>query len=67
MKLSDVFQRFILEEIKKMDETKTTGRPKTLQNEDALNCMFRILRTGMQWREIDSNVSYATVFRRVQK
>ncbi len=41
MKLSEVFQRFILEEIKKMDETKTTDRPKTLQNEDALNGIIK--------------------------
>ena len=36
-----------------------------LGNEEALDCMFKVLRTGMQWREIESTVSYATVHRRM--
>ena len=67
MNLNFVFRNHLLSEIKTLDNKKYTGRPKTLSNEEALSIIFKVLRTGMQWREIDSSVSYATVFRRMQQ
>ena len=66
MKVSNIFKSFILEEINHLNRNKSKGRPLTLQNEEAIDCVFKVLRTGMQWREIQSSVSYATVFRRFQ-
>ena len=67
MLLSSVFKTFLLREIHASNHTKIKGRPILLQNEEALNCIFKVLRTGMQWREVQSSVSYATVFRRFQQ
>ena len=65
MKLNDVFRRLVLLELGKRKRS-TVGRPKLLSDEVALDCAFKVLRTGMQWRELDAPVSYASVFRRVQ-
>ena len=67
MLLSSVFKTFLIREIDASNRTKVKGRPIILQDEEALNCIFKVLRTGMQWREIQSSVSYATVFRRFQQ
>ena len=66
MKVSNIFKQFILEEINRLTQNKSKGRPLTLKHEEAIDCVFKVLRTGMQWREIQSSVSYATVFRRFQ-
>ena len=47
------------------DERK--GRPRALSDSEALSALFKVTRTGMQWREVDTSVSYATVFRRIQR
>ena len=65
MKLNDIFQRLVLLEVQRQTR-RTVGRPRTLSDEVALECAFKVLRTGMQWRELHAPVSYATVFRRVQ-
>jgi transposase len=65
MKLSLVFKRILLQTVDRLCPLKRTGRPRILENEEALDCMFKVLRTGMQWREIESSVSYATVHRRM--
>ena len=43
-----------------------TGRPQTLSPDVAIDHIFKLLRTGMQWRELTATVSYTTVFRRFQ-
>ena len=65
MRLSHIFERLLLQEILKMGKSRT-GRPAKLGDEEALKCVFKVLRTGMQWREIDASVSFVTVFRRFQ-
>ena len=65
MDLSKIFERLLIKEIDDLGKYKT-GRPAKLGNEEALKCIFKVLRTGMQWREIDASVSFATVFRRFQ-
>ena len=57
MKLSLVFKNIVLQTVDRLCPSKRTGRPMTLGNEEALDCMFKVLRTGMQWREIDASVS----------
>ena len=65
MKLSLVFKNILLQTVDRLCPSKRTGRPKTLGDEEALDCIFKVLRTGMQWREIEASVSYATVHRRM--
>ena len=65
MRLSHIFERLLLQEILKMGKSRT-GRPAKLGDEEALKCVFKVLRTGMQWREVDASVSFVTVFRRFQ-
>ena len=65
MRLSHIFERLLLQEILKMGKSRT-GRPAKLGDEEALKCVFQVLRTGMQWREVDASVSFVTVFRRFQ-
>ena len=40
------------------------GRPLKLADADALALLFKVLRTGMQWREVDATVCHITIFRR---
>ena len=42
-----------------------TGRPRGSSDERALKFMFLVLRSGMQWREVDCEVNYTTVLRRM--
>ena len=65
MRLSHIFERLLLKEILKMGKSRT-GRPAKLGDKEALKCVFKVLRTGMQWREVDASVSFVTVFRRFQ-
>lgn len=65
MLLAKAFERLILRHADALGGNSKRGRPRVLTNEEALSHAFRICRTGMQWREIQSCVSYATVFRRV--
>ena len=55
MKVSNIFKQFILEEINRPAQNKSKGRPLILKNEEAIDCVFKVLRTGMQWREIQLN------------
>ena len=69
MHLSEVFRNLVLQQAAALAGSKPTGRPRTLSDEDALRDIFRVLRTGMQWRELDAipgEVHYTTVFRRFQ-
>ena len=63
--LCETFQRLVLAEVRQRCPEKQIGRPKSLSDEVALTLIFKVLRTGMQWRELDSPVHYTTVFRRL--
>lgn len=65
MHLSDVFRRLILSEIESLP-TARTGRPLAIPPSVALDHIFKVLRTGMQWREVEAPVAYTTIFRRFQ-
>ena len=47
MNLSNVFKKFVLEETENLTKNKVKGRPFTLQNDEAIDCVFKVLRTGM--------------------
>lgn len=60
-----VFQRLVLKEAKRLYPDCQTGRPRVLTDETSLDLIFRVLRTGMQWRELKCEVSHTTVLRRM--
>ena len=65
MQLSKVFERIVLAEVERLPRA-PQGRPLKFSDADALEIMFKVLRTGMQWREVVAPVCYTTVFRRFQ-
>ena len=68
MILERFFKNVLLRHIENFDSRKSiAGRPRTLNNNEALDALFKLCRTGMQWREVEASVSYATVFRRAQQ
>lgn len=66
MKFSEVFKNLIVKYASQATPVYKTGRPRVLCDAQAAELIFRVARTGMQWREIDfgANCSYVTVFRR---
>ena len=65
MKLNDVFKRLVLAKANDLTPPKQVGRKRSLTNNEALDLIFKVLRTGMQWREIDSPCCFTTVYRRM--
>ena len=58
MRLSDVFQRLVLESVQSLAPPSTYGRKRVLTDGEALRHIFTILRTGKQWRELDRLVVF---------
>ena len=62
MSLSTIFRSILKAEIQSKMGLAKTGRPRKLSIDEALNCIFLLVRTGMQWRELrPENASYVTV------
>jgi transposase len=62
MSLSTIFKRILKSEIQSKMGISRTGRPRKLSIDEAINCIFLLVRTGMQWRELrPENASYVTV------
>lgn len=64
MRLSDVFERLVLDSAHVLAPASRYGRKRALSDRDALVHIFTLLRTGMQWRELNSSVHCTTVLRR---
>ena len=65
MILHDIYKRHVMRLAHERCPACIRGRPRTLGDSDALDGIFRILRTGMQWRELGGATSYATTHRRM--
>ena len=65
MQLAAVFRQLVLAEVGALPPART-GRPQTLPPGVIVDHIFKVLRTGMQWRELPTSVSYTTIFRRFQ-
>ena len=63
--LNSIFERLVLREAFARCPPARTGRPRELTDAVALQLMFRVVRTGMQWREVSTEISYTTVLRRM--
>ena len=43
-------------------------RPRQLDIDEAIDCLFKLVRTGMQWREVElASASYSTLFKHVKR
>ena len=58
VRLSDVFKRMVIQKATQLDPPSRTGRPKELSDDDAVHLMFKVCRTGMQWRELECDVCH---------
>ena len=67
--LSLRFQRYVASRIRHKFPPCKRGKPQKLIVEHALDAIFKLIRTGMQWREITSkcNSSYSTLNRHFKK
>jgi transposase len=67
MKLSEIFENVLLASASKLAPPLATGRPRLLDDATSLNCIWKLLRTGCQWRELDCHgASYMTLHRRLR-
>eukprot|EP00962_Isochrysis_galbana_P039804 scaffold14338_cov153-Isochrysis_galbana.AAC.1 len=67
MKLSDVFENLILARAQEVAPAARTGRPRALSDAQVTTLLFKLLRTGCQWRELDcGSASFMAVYRRLQ-
>ena len=63
-----LFKKKILQHIALHEATRVKRRPRVLDAADAIDCLFRVVRTGMQWSEVRSNTaSYTSVFKHTRR
>ena len=68
MRLSQTYRNTLLSLVQETFPTQRRGRPRVLDPEDALDSLFRLIRTGMQWRElVPETASYITVFKHTHR
>ena len=65
MQLAKAFERLVLARVEQLPRS-PRGRPLKLADADALAFLFKVLRTGMQWREVGATVCHTTIFRRTR-
>jgi len=67
MKLSTVFENLILASALEAAPASRTGRPRALSDSQVTTLLFKLLRTGCQWRELEcGTASFMAVYRRLQ-
>jgi len=52
MKIHIIYREMIINEINNTCPINKRGRPRKLNLESAINELFKLVRTGMQWREV---------------
>jgi hypothetical protein len=52
MRLSQTYKKTLLSLVQETFPTQRRGRPRVLDPQDALDSLFQLIRTGMQWREL---------------
>ena len=65
MILHDIYKRHVLRLARERCPACVRGRPRPLGDSEALDGIFRVLRTGIQWRELGGGTSYVTTHRRM--
>ena len=66
MKLSHIFERLILKFAQDRAAPKRTGRPRALTDTQVVGLLFKLLRTGCQWRELDCGEGLIPVTKHIQ-
>ena len=67
LKLNDIFERLVLQQASPLAPPMHTGRRRALEDKTVLLHLFKLLRTGCQWRELDcGSTSFMAVRRRLQ-
>ena len=68
MKISSIFKAELHTRIIAMYSTTCKRRPMKLDIDEGIDCLFRIVRTGMQWREIEvKSASISALFKHVHR
>ena len=68
MKISASFKSEVKNCIEELQSGTRKRRPIKLDIDEALDCLFKVIRTGMQWREVSiQSASYCTLFKHAQK
>jgi len=65
MNVNTIFERLVLREAEIRCPQASVGRPRAVNDKEAFRLMFRVLRSGMQWRELHCEVAYTTILRRM--
>ena len=55
--MHSVFKATILQAIHRHEATRLKCRPLSLDPVEAVDCLFKLVRTGMQWRELQPSVT----------
>ena len=68
MKISLLFKAELKKRIEVLYATLKKRRPLKIDIDEAIDCLFRLVRTGMQWREVEiTSVTYSSLFKHVQR
>ena len=64
MTTQNLFKKILEIEVSRLHPYSVKGRPRLLHFEEAFDSIVRVVRTGMQWRQLrPPTVSYMTVFK----
>lgn len=64
----NIFKTLVEVEVRRQFPFQRKGRPRLLTFDDAYNDILKVLKTGMQWRQLQPNVaSHITVFKTMQR
>ena len=68
MKISLLFKTELKTRIEALHSTLKKRRPLKIDIDEAIDCLFKLVRTGMQWREVEiRSVTYSSLFKHVQR
>ena len=66
--MHSIFKATILQVIHRHEATRLKRRPLSLDPAKALDCLFKLVRTGMQWRELQpQTASHISVFKHTRR
>ena len=66
--MNSIFKNKILLGITQHEASRPKRRPLSLDPSEAIDCLFKLVRTGMQWRELQpTTASYITVFKHTRR
>ena len=68
MKLAQLFKYELHQRICRLHASTRKRRPIKLDINEGIECLFRLVRTGMQWREVElKSASFTTLFKHAQQ